>query len=99
MKVIKWIAIACIPDYYPFSGKGSSLGTQAIKCTTSFLHGKLSEQYCIKKGFLTFIVFVPTQVVTVAQVVTSDNLGLTQVITMVPTDPSGNFLPQIRYTH
>ena len=42
---------------------------------------------------------VPTQVVTLTQVVTSDNLGLTQVITMVPADPSGNFLPQIRYAH
>ena len=44
-------------------------------------------------------VHVPTQVVTLTQVVTSDNLGLTQVITTVPADPSGNFLPQIRYTH
>ena len=43
--------------------------------------------------------YVPTQVVTLTQVVTSDNMGLTQVITMVPADPNGNFLPQVRYTH
>ena len=43
--------------------------------------------------------FVPTQVVTLTQIVTGDSLGLTPVITMVPADPSGNFLPQIRYTH
>ena len=33
---------------------------------------------------------VPTQVVTLNQVVTSDYLGLTQVITTIPADPSGN---------
>ena len=44
-----------------------------------------------------YIVSVPTQVVTLTQVVTSDNLGLPQVITMVPADPSGNFLPQMKY--
>ena len=37
-----------------------------------------------------FSIIVPTQVVTI------DNLGLTQVITMVPANPSGTFLPQIR---
>ena len=44
------------------------------------------------------VISVPTQVVTLTQVVISDNLGLTQVITMVSADPSGNFLPQITYT-
>ena len=42
--------------------------------------------------------YVPTQVVTLTQVVTSDYLGPTQVITTVPAEPNGNFLHQIKYT-
>ena len=50
-------------------------------------------------GGASYYGIVQTQEVTLTQVVISDYLGPTQMITTVPADPSSNFLPQIKYTH